>query len=210
MYSLSNRINSAVSIFSTAIAITALVLSYLSYSSLLSIPGDYFDEYTKFQVTDMKLATKKLRSYGGSSAKPKENAKFKFDLQMDLTPLIDCNTKQIFAYIYLDLDEKVINSGDDLFVKTDDVESTTSGTRVLGGNFPTAENESRLIIWDHIFTGESAHLVKKGLQSKYSVWDYSPELNGRRGHFKLAYNIQPHVGPLMYGEIDLRESVTLL
>lgn len=212
MYSLSNRFSSAVSIFSTALTISVLLLSYLSYSSLQSIPRDYFDEYTKFEITDMKLASKKLRSYGGTSGKPKENAKFKFDLQMDFTPLIDCNTKQIYTYIYLDLEEKVNNPIDSIFNNgtVDNDHEVKYGTRVLGGNFPDIENESKLIIWDHIFTGHSAHLVEKGIKSKYSIWDYSPKLNGRKGNFKLAYNIQPHVGPLLFGEIDLHESVTLL
>ena len=82
MYSLTSRFNSAVSIFTTALAISGFLLSYLSYSSLLSIPGDYFDEFTKFELTDMKLASKKLRSYGGASGRPKENAKFQFDLHL--------------------------------------------------------------------------------------------------------------------------------
>lgn len=210
MYSLTSRFNGAISIFSTALVVMSLMMAYLSYSSLLSFPKDYFDEYTQFHVTDMKLSSKRLRSYGGSSNKPKENAKFKFDLQLDLSPLVDFNCKQIFAYIYLQLDDDQTVDADSIFAQNEPLQ-TKAGTKTLGGNFGDAPNgESRLIIWDHIFTSHVAQIKQTGMTSKYSIWDFNPELAGRKGHFKLAYNIQPHVGPLMFGEIDLRESITLL
>lgn len=226
MYSLSARFNSLTSAFMTALAITAVVISYLSYSSMLSIPADFFDESVNFKITDYKISTKKLRSYGGSSSMPKENVKFKFDLVSDLTPLIDFNTKQIFVYIYLDLDEPSDKSTQELFdmdaknVKGkdhphhqdslyEDHEVHTPGTRTLGGAVNGIEKDNKLVFWDKIITGNSGYLNFKNLKSKYSVWDHYPELKGRSGTFKLAYNLQPWVGPLLYGEIDLKESIIL-
>lgn len=39
------------------------------------------------------------RRFGSVGGKPKENSKLIFDLESDLTPLFNWNTKQVFVYL---------------------------------------------------------------------------------------------------------------
>ncbi|SCU79164.1 LAME_0A07514g1_1 [Lachancea meyersii CBS 8951] len=112
------------------------------------------------------------RYYGSVNGKPKENIRLSFDLDADLTPLFNWNTKQIFAFVTATYDGKLKNG-----VK------------------------SEVTFWDTIITDKAeAHITLENLKSKYSVWDLEEKLSERDLTFHLHWNIQPWIGTLIYGK----------
>lgn len=108
----------------------------------------------------------------GAAGSPKENSKIAFDLSADLTPLFNWNTKQVFVYLTAEYDGK-------------------DGTL------------SKVTYWDKIITRkEDAVIQLRKERSKYSVWDVEKSFRGRNATLKLEWNVQPWVGPLVYGETD--------
>lgn len=176
MYSLSHRFSSWSSALTTALFTVAILASVLT---LLTHNNDTLRS-TRLKNVKAQVMMKNTRNYGATKAKPKENAKFKFDLVADFQDVVDWNTKQIFTYVYVDLDDDTSTASD-----------------------------SKLVIWDKILTNKNnVYINNKNIKSKYSIWDYSPQLSGRTGHFKLGYNIQPWIGPLIFGEVDLNNTIT--
>ncbi|CAI4624813.1 BAQ_1a_G0035510.mRNA.1.CDS.1 [Saccharomyces cerevisiae] len=111
------------------------------------------------------------RYFGSQRGKAKENMKIKFDLNTDLTPLFNWNTKQVFVYLTAEYNstekitsevtfwDKIIKSKDDAVIDVND------------------------------------------LRSKYSIWDIEDgKFEGKDLVFKLHWNVQPWVGLLTYGE----------
>ncbi|AGO11493.1 AaceriABR224Wp [[Ashbya] aceris (nom. inval.)] len=127
--------------------------------------------------------TVKVRSsryFGSSNGKPKENVRLEFDLDADLTPLFNWNTKQVFVYLTAEYNDP----------------------QVLGGNVVT--------FWDYIIQDKSkANVTLRGAKSKYSVWDAADRLSEKELSFKLHWNIQPWVGPLAYGETIGEHVITI-
>lgn len=107
--------------------------------------------------------------------------KLSFDLDADLTPLFNWNTKQVFVYLTASYDGKL--------------KSTV---------------KSEVTLWDSIITDkETAHISLKNARSKYSVWDIEEKLSARDLTFKLHWNIQPWIGTLVFGETQGTSSVVL-
>ncbi|RLV93407.1 Cysteine--tRNA ligase [Spathaspora sp. JA1] len=105
--------------------------------------------------------------------KPKENSKIKFDLDADLTSLFNWNTKQVFVYLTAEYPGKSEGSS------------------------------NKVTYWDKIIkTKEDAKLHYVDQRSKYSVWDVEKSFRARNATVKLEWNIQPHIGPLIYGETE--------
>lgn len=103
--------------------------------------------------------------------KPKENSKLVFDLETDLTPLFNWNTKQVFIYL------------------TAEYPGATEGST------------NTVTYWDKIIPSkDKAVLNLKNERSKYSVWDVESSFNNKEAIVKLQWNIQPWVGPLVFGE----------
>lgn len=174
MHSLSQRASTLCSYVTSALLAVYILVSILT---LVSDPGAV--ESVKFKAAKPIVSNKNTRNYGGTKNTPKENARFKFDLVADFSNVIDWNTKQIFAYIYVELDDAQT----------------------------TVDHENKLIIWDKILEDKNSMYINyKNLKSKYSIWDYAPQLAGRTGRFKLGYNVQPQFGPLTFGEVDLNET----
>ncbi|KAH3668930.1 hypothetical protein OGAPHI_002685 [Ogataea philodendri] len=112
------------------------------------------------------------RNFGGRPNAGKENVRVAFDLNADLSSLFNWNTKQVFVYLVADYEGK-------------------------------DSQESKVVFWDKIVeTKQDAVLDLTDIRSKYSVWDYSPTLHNKTATFKLEYNIQPYVGPLIWGTAD--------
>lgn len=110
-------------------------------------------------------------NYGSVNRKPKENSKIQFDLETDLTPLFNWNTKQIFIYLTAEYPGK------------------------------SDDSSNKITYWDKIITDKKdAVLSLKNQRSKYSVWDVEKSFRGREATVKLGWNIQPHIGPLISGE----------
>lgn len=181
MHSLAQRANSWASTLTSALFAVFILVSVLT----LAFPPIFGNDHkgVRFNASKPIVSLKNTRNYGATRGTPKENAKFKFDMVVDFTNIVDWNTKQVFAYVYVELDDD--STG---------IES---------------EESNKIVIWDKIFTDKNnMYFNMKNVKSKYSLWDYAPNLHGREGHFKLGYNIQPHIGPLTFGSIDLNEAFT--
>ncbi|GMM49434.1 signal peptidase complex subunit [Starmerella bacillaris] len=116
------------------------------------------------------------RMFGAIDGNRKENARFAFDMDVDLTGLFNWNTKQVYAYVTIDYDTM----------------STSSGLI----------NQNSLVIWDTIIESpDRANLTMKNARSKYSVYDIQSAFGSlnREVSISLRWNIQPRLGFLSYG-----------
>ncbi|GMM32793.1 signal peptidase complex subunit [Saccharomycopsis crataegensis] len=134
----------------------------------------YFDGASSVPATvdniSIKSHFKSSRSFGSMNKKPKENTKLTFDIDADLSPLFNWNTKQVFVYL----------------------------TAEYPGKNSQASN--KVTYWDKIVTSkEDANLELKNQRSKYNVWDVEKTFRGREAVVRLEWNIQPHIGPLVWG-----------
>lgn len=178
MHSLAQRLSTLTSMVTSAMFVVGILVSIVTF-----IGNNNTITSLRFKHTiKPDVILKNTRNYGGSKNRPKENVRFKFDIVADFADLVDWNTKQIFVYVYIDLDDSTENS--------------------IGDN--------KLVIWDKILDDtNNMYINYKNVKSKYSVWDYKSDLQGRPAHFKLGYNIQPYIGPLTFGELDLDHTVIL-
>lgn len=125
--------------------------------------------------------------YGATRNKRKENARFKFDLDADLSPLFNWNTKQVFVYL------------------TAEYNTTSKKTGT--------ENSNSVVIWDKIIKNKNeVHLKLRSQPSKYSVYDIQQVFGGnnREVQLSLKWNVQPHVGLLTYGETGIEGGTVAL
>lgn len=121
------------------------------------------------------------RFFGSVNGKPKENIKLSFDLDVDLSPLFNWNTKQVFVYL----------------------------TGEYQG-FLKKDVKSEVTFWDSIITSkDKSNLSLSNIKSKYSVWDIEDKFEGKEMMLKLHWNIQPWVGPLIYGETSGEYSIMI-
>ncbi|KAF3927157.1 hypothetical protein ABW20_dc0101544 [Dactylellina cionopaga] len=118
------------------------------------------------------VAVVKRRSGGYYSTRLNEYANIKFDLDADFDSLYNWNTKQIFVWI-----------------------SASYG----GDRFPSNE----VVIWDKIIpaSAPSKKLSYKNIKAKYNIHDITGEYSNRNASLKLSWNVQPHVGVLMWGAV---------
>lgn len=118
------------------------------------------------------------RAFGGAQGRPKENARFTFDLSTDLGPLFTWNTKQVYVYVTIDYDS--------LGAKGQDVANS-------------------VVIWDRIVTSrDAANLTLKNVPSKYSAWDVHNAFGAlnREVTLNLRWNVQPKLGFLTFGRTE--------
>ena len=145
----------------------------------LIIGSSHFDFFQKDILRHSNATISKIkpivgfrtsRFYGATNGNPKENTRIAFDLNTDLSDLFNWNTKQVFVYL------------------TAEYNNTEKHT------------VNEVTFWDAIIKdSDHAKINLKNARSKYSVWDYVGDLSGKNLQFKLHWNIQPHIGPLMYG-----------
>lgn len=169
MFNLSTRVQTAGNQALTLSAVLAGIVVLLLFVQLWRDAVWLIDAV---EIANIKLTTtlKKLFQYGSTGGKPKENNKISFDLELDLTPLFNWNTKQVFVYL----------------------------TAAYNG---TDGGELKVTYWDKILrTKDDAKLSLKNAKSKYSVWDVEDSFDGKPAVVKLEWNIQPWIGPLIYGE----------
>ncbi|KAJ5941554.1 Signal peptidase 22kDa subunit [Penicillium verrucosum] len=91
MHSSLNRIQSVFGFFTTV----ALVVSALAAISVIFFPAD--DANASVQLKNVSVAKGRPHYY---STKREEYAQLRFDLDADLSPLFNWNTKQLFVYVY--------------------------------------------------------------------------------------------------------------
>ncbi|KAI3407159.1 SPC3 [Candida oxycetoniae] len=170
MFNLATRVQSATNQVLTSASVLAGAVILLTLLQL------YFADVWNISTTsisniDAKSSIKYSFQYGSVNRKPKENAKITFDLETDLSDLFNWNTKQVFVYLTAEYPGKSLGS------------------------------LNKVTFWDRIIEDKKdAKLSLKGQRGKYSVWDVEKGFRGRNATVKLEWNIQPHIGPLIFGE----------
>ncbi|CEP64949.1 signal peptidase complex subunit SPC3 LALA0_S15e01024g [Lachancea lanzarotensis] len=140
-----------------------------------------FELSSSIGKVDPNINVRTSRYYGSVNGKPKENIRLTFDLDADLTPLFNWNTKQIFAYV----------------------------TATYNGKLKK-DVKSEVTFWDTIITDKAkAHITLDNVKSKYTIWDLEEKLSERELTFHLNWNIQPWIGSLVYGETTGQTLVTI-
>lgn len=164
-------------VLTCSIIISALVI----ISSLVQLYGADAWSLDTTSITNVKAQAlmKGSYHYGAKNGKPKENSLILFDLESDLSPLFNWNTKQVFVYLTAEYPGKSL------------------------------ESSNKVTYWDNIITSkEDAVLKLKSQRSKYSVWDVEDSFRSRDAVLSLEWNIQPHIGPLIYGSTVATEPFT--
>lgn len=168
MFSITQRVQTVFNYSMTcatylSVAIIATFLFQLYDGGAFSVPAE-------INNVSIRSHWKSSRSFGSINKKPKENTKLTFDIDADLTPLFNWNTKQVFVYLTAEYPGKTLDAG------------------------------NKVTYWDQIITSkENAVLHKVGQKSKYNAWDVEKSFKGKEAEVKLEWNIQPHIGPLIYG-----------
>ncbi|CCH41251.1 Hexose transporter [Wickerhamomyces ciferrii] len=72
-----------------------------------------------------------------------------------------------------------------------------------GDHSPTYTGGLIIVFWDKIITSQDkANISITNERSKYSVWDIEETFRNREANVKLEWNIQPYVGPLVFGSTE--------
>ncbi|GME73864.1 unnamed protein product [Ambrosiozyma monospora] len=179
MFSITQRAQDVSSMITTSIGVLAVLISISSLIQLYL--NDYNNLSGELSVRKAQNSVKFTRSFGGNARNGKENVRLSFDMETDLTPLFNWNTKQVFVYLVGEYD----------------------GLNVLKKAKVAKDESSKVVFWDKIIRDKAdAVLDLKNTRSKYTVWDYYQKMGNRTANLKLEYNIQPHVGPLVWGSVD--------
>lgn len=178
MFSLAQRFQT---VSNQVVTYACIIAAFVALSSWLQLAhSDAFSIPAAINNVKPSVNVRTSRYYGSQNGKPKQNSRIVFDIDADLSPLFNWNTKQIFVYLT--------------------AEYSGSGSR---------DTLSEVTYWDKIITErDDAHLYLRDAKSKYSVWDLEEKFDDREAVFKLKWNIQPWVGPLIYGETDGNRTVT--
>ncbi|SCV02243.1 LAMI_0G17194g1_1 [Lachancea mirantina] len=179
MFSLSQRFQQT-SNHAVSFAIWAAVFVIATFCAQL-YHDNVFNLASSISNVQPHINLRSSRYYGSTNGKPKENVKIAFDLEADLTPAFNWNTKQVFVYLT----------------------ATYKGTR-------NKEVINEVTFWDKIITDpKDAVLNVHNAKSKYSIWDLEEKLAEREFQFKLHWNIQPWIGNLVYGETTGMTTATM-
>lgn len=170
MFNLVTRVQAAANQALTSASIIAGIVILATFFQLYQ--NDVWNlSTTSITNIEPKSSIKYSFQYGSVNRKPKENAKITFALKTDLSDLFNWNTKQVFVY--------------------------------LTAEYPGKSDGSlnKVTFWDKIIKSkDDAVLDLKGQRSKYSVWDVEKGFRERNATVRLEWNIQPHIGPLVFGE----------
>ncbi|ODV64109.1 signal peptidase complex subunit SPC3 [Ascoidea rubescens DSM 1968] len=183
MFSTIKRLQDSFSAASTFALVLCCLIFTSSYVQLLH--DRCFDLPSTISDISLDTSLKFSRIHGSLNKKPKENARLtSFSLQTDLSPLFNLNTKQVF--VYLTAEYHSVNRKDNSI-------------------------SNKLIFWDKIIISkDDATLNLTNLKSKYSVYDIEKSFNHKNATVRLEWNIQPWVGPLIYGSTTGLETITFI
>ncbi|ONH68431.1 Microsomal signal peptidase subunit 3 [Cyberlindnera fabianii] len=154
-----------------AMTLVGFISAFVAVVSILQLYTSNAWELPSVISNVQPTATVKFsRKFGSNKGVAKENNKLTFDLQSDLTPLFNWNTKQIFVYL----------------------------TAEYPGKSDTASN--KVTYWDKIITSpKRANISLTNERSAYSVWDIEETFRNREAIVKLEWSVQPYVGLLTHG-----------
>lgn len=170
MFSISQRFQH---LSSVALSCAFVAIAFIATTSWLQLFNNQaFQIKSNIENIKPRINLVSSRKYGASSKNQKESVRALFDLEADLSPLFNYNTKQVFVYLTAEY----------------------NGTK-------NANSNSKVTFWDSILTDESmAKLSLSGEKSKYNVWDLESKLSDKDLIWKLNWNVQPYVGLLINGE----------
>ncbi|KAL4073774.1 signal peptidase 22 kDa subunit [Scleroderma citrinum] len=168
MHSIFARINSVSSLLSTCMMV---LLAAVAVSSLFLTT----DPKGKVDIVSLKVYNAKAKRY---PFKEQEFGFLKFDIDVDLQPLFNWNTKQLFIYLEAEY-------------------SSAQG-----------KTNNTIVLWDRIVRRkEDAHIVVSSGRNKYKFKELSESFkNASPAEFSLKYNVMPYVGLLTYGEAARTEA----
>ncbi|KAA8900863.1 signal peptidase subunit-domain-containing protein [Sphaerosporella brunnea] len=117
------------------------------------------------------------------SSKQQEYAFITFDLDADLSSLYNWNTKQVFAWLSVQYD---------------------GGENLRG----VKHSENEAIIWDAILPSQkTSRLSLRNEKAKYNINDIAGKFLERNATVRFGWNVQPHVGALTWGVIEVPNAV---
>lgn len=97
MYSLSQRINQ---VFNVAVLYGGVIVVLVALVSQWQLIHDNaFGLSSSIGGVSPSFNVRTSRYYGSVKGQPKENMRIEFDLDADLSPLFNWNTKQVFVYL---------------------------------------------------------------------------------------------------------------
>ncbi|RCK63792.1 Microsomal signal peptidase subunit 3 [Candida viswanathii] len=172
MFNLSSRVQAA---GNQALTSSIVITGIVVLLTLIQLYRDDVWSLDTTSISNIKSTASWKHSfqYGSVNRKPKENSKIQFDVRTDLTPLFNWNTKQVFVYLTAEYPGKSEGSS------------------------------NKVTFWDKIITDKKdAVLDLTAQRGKYSVWDVEKSFRGRNATVKLEWNIQPYIGPLIFGETE--------
>lgn len=174
MYSLSRRFNQ---VLNTAFLYGSIIIVLVTVASQLQFIKDgVFALPATINGVKPSLTVRTSRYYGSVRGQPKENMKIEFDLDADLTPLFNWNTKQVFVYLT----------------------AKYNGTEKAKGH-----TVNEITLWDRILKdSDDAKINLQHAKGKYSVWDLEDQLSHKDLEFELHWNVQPWIGIMTYGKND--------
>lgn len=170
MFSLVQRFQQ---VSSLALSCGFVAIAFIIATSWYQLVKDNaFDLKSSVENIRPKISMVTSKRYGVTNKTPKESARINFDLDADLSPLFNWNTKQIFVYLTAEYNGK-----------------------------EKPDTFNKITFWDKIITqADDAKISLSNEKAKYNVWDVENKLSNRDLTFKLNWNIQPWAGFLLNGE----------
>lgn len=183
MFSLSQRFQDITGFMSSTVLVMAAIISVISIIQLNINQYDNLQGQLKIRNTHNHV--RYSRNYGGSYNKGKENLRMRFDLDADLRPLFNWDTKQVIAYVVGEY-------------------QNTRNT----GNSKGEPSSSKVVFWDRIISdADHAKLHLRNKKSKYSIYDYYSSFGNNSMKMSLEFNVQPWVGPLTWGSVNATDTM---
>lgn len=176
-----NIISRAQALSNHAITCTSVIAALVFISSFIQLYTNGVWSLNSSSISNVQAQAllKSSYQYGAKNGKPKENSMIKFDLDADLTSLFNWNTKQVFVYLTAEYPGKSDGSS------------------------------NKVTYWDKIIKSpEDAKIKLVNQRAKYSVWDVENSFRQREANLTLEWNIQPHVGALLYGKTGVETPFT--
>ncbi|PWY79658.1 signal peptidase 22 kDa subunit [Aspergillus heteromorphus CBS 117.55] len=229
MHSALNRAQGVFGFFTTV----ALFVAGLAALSVLLHPTDAVT--TDVKVRDVKVTKGRPHFY---SSRREEYAQIRFDLDADLTPLLNWNTKQLFIYIYASYPSDPSSSNPthshsiiwDTIIPAPSSPYTIDALRERFFPSSTKKRSTKKTSTSKApKTGKAAKeataphgvLRLRDQKPKYSIGDVSGKMAGRENvTLSVGWNVQPWVGALWWapasggvpstnGQVGVSEAVVL-
>ncbi|PYH96109.1 signal peptidase 22 kDa subunit [Aspergillus ellipticus CBS 707.79] len=200
MHSALNRAQGVFGFFTTV----ALFVAGLAALSVLLYPTDAITSSIK--IRDAKVTKGRPHYY---STKKEEYAQLRFDLDADLTPLFNWNTKQLFVYVYASypsdpsdptspLSHSVVW---DTIVRAKESPYSIDALRerFSRATSSTKKRPSKMKMTSTKKTNPHGVLKLRDQRAKYSIGDVSGKMAGRENvTLSVGWNVQPWVGALWW------------